>query len=62
MIKHELFSQPLEIEEVWRVNRAQMALALHKLPAEIDQMPYPDYADLKDVFEANLELSKRRRR
>lgn len=43
---------------VVRVERARMALLLHKLPSEIDAMPWQDYSDLIAVLEADDKLAK----
>lgn len=46
-------------DEVWRINRARMARELHKLPSEIDDMPYLDMLDLIAVGNADSETAKR---
>lgn len=59
MIKAVLFDEPLEDVEVWRINRAQMALLLKKIPEEVDRMPYLDFAEVQQVADANHELNRR---
>jgi len=39
----------LSPEEAHRINRVQLALLLHKTPAEIDAMPLQDVADIVEV-------------
>jgi len=46
-------------DEVWRINRARMARELHKLPSEIDDMPYLDMLDLIAVGNADNETTAR---
>lgn len=47
----------LDDGEVWRINRANAALILHKTPAEIDAMPDDDLADVLAIHSANDEIS-----
>jgi hypothetical protein len=44
--------------EVWRANRAQMALELHVTPEQIDKMSLRDYADLREVIRARGEIRR----
>ena len=46
-------------DEVWRIDRARMARELHKLPSEIDDMPYLDMLDLIAVGNADNETAAR---
>jgi hypothetical protein len=39
----------LSVEEAHRINRVQLALLLHKTPAEIDAIPLQDIADIVEV-------------
>lgn len=39
-----------------RIERAQLALLLHKLPHEIDDMPLRDAADVLAIYNANKEV------
>ena len=41
--------------EIWRIERANLALLLHKTPAEIDAMPARDVEDLKGIQQVNDE-------
>lgn len=49
-----------------RIERAQLALLLHKLPSEIDAMPLRDMEDVLAMYNANREIeawaTSRRRR
>lgn len=52
-------------DEAYRINRARLAVKLHKLPEELDAMPLTDYADLVEVMRmddklAEMEAAKRR--
>lgn len=42
----------LDSEEVWRVNRVRLAMLLHRLPHEIDTMPFQDVVDVMEVERA----------
>ena len=53
-----------EDDDEERIERAQLALLLHKLPSEIDEMPMRDASDVLAMYQANRELeaySQRRR-
>lgn len=55
-----------EGDEEERIERAQLALLLHKLPSEIDAMPLRDVEDVLAIYNANQEIqgwsgSRRRR-
>jgi hypothetical protein len=43
-------------EEVDRIQRAQIAMLLHKLPSEIDGMPLSDFDDVLELHNANLHI------
>jgi hypothetical protein len=55
-----------EEEEVERINRAQVALLLHKFPSEVDAQPYRDIADVMAIHNANDQIqadkAKKRRK
>ena len=48
----------LDADEAYRINRARLALLLHKDPAEIDKINVQDIHDLITVHEADQELRK----
>lgn len=43
----------LDADEVLRVQRVQLAVLLHKTPAEIDAMSVPDVADVMQIWAAH---------
>lgn len=43
-------------EDVRRINRAQVALLLHKFPSEVDAQPYRDMTDVLYISRANDEI------
>lgn len=43
-------------DEAYRINRARLAIKLHKLPGELDEMPLTDMADLVEVMKADEKL------
>lgn len=43
-------------DEAYRINRARLAIKLHKLPGELDEMPLIDMADLVEVMKADEKL------
>jgi hypothetical protein len=55
----------LSTDEAYRINRARLAVKLHKLPGELDEMPLKDFADLVEVMRmddtlAEMDAAKRR--
>ena len=42
--------------EIYRIQRAQLALLLHKFPSEIDDLSVQDFYDVLDVHAANEEI------
>ena len=46
-------SAELEPDEIYRINRARLAINLHKLPSEIDTMTIDDFDDLLSVMVAD---------
>jgi hypothetical protein len=58
-LRNQLYNEPLRDDEVHRINRAQLALKLHKFPHEIDQAPYLDMMDVQQVESANDALAAR---
>lgn len=53
---------PLDEYEVMRINRAQVAIQLHKLPSEIDAMSVQDFVDVLGVIESNKKVDQVSRR
>jgi hypothetical protein len=51
-------SVTLDAHEQYRVIRAKMAERLHKLPAEIDSISYPDLCDLLEVIRADEAIDR----
>lgn len=53
---------PLQVsltdEEAREIARLRLALELHKLPQEIDQMPYTDACKLLDLMRADQVLGR----
>lgn len=43
-------------DEVERIDRAQLAIILHRPPEEIDAMPLRDRQDVLQIYNANREL------
>ena len=43
-------------DEIDRINRANLALLLHKFPHEIDDMPLQDCDDVLEIARANDEI------
>lgn len=43
-------------EDVRRINRAQVALLLHKFPSEVDAQPVRDMTDVLYIDKANKEI------
>jgi hypothetical protein len=48
----------LDADEAYRINRARLAIKLHKLPHELDAMPLLDMADLVEVMKADDKLAE----
>jgi hypothetical protein len=53
-------SVTFEDDEIERINRAQLALLLHKFPSEIDAQPYRDMTDVLHINRANEEIQAER--
>lgn len=51
-------SVQLDADEVYRADRARLAILLHCTPAEIDRMPARDVFDLMAVLEDNAERER----
>lgn len=49
-----------EEDEVRRINRAQVALLLHKFPSEVDRESGRDMADVLYISKANDEIQAER--
>lgn len=45
-------------DEAHRIDRARLALMLHKLPSEVDAMPFTDVADLIEVMSTDRKLEE----
>lgn len=43
-------------DEIERIERARLALLLHKLPSEIDEMPLADAEDVLAINNANRQI------
>jgi len=56
-----LFPRQVQLEqfEMHRINRARLAIRLHKLPEEIDAAPAQDVHDLIAVINAEARLQER---
>lgn len=52
----------LDSEEVHLINRAQVALRLHRLPSEIDAAPAEDIWDVLSVMTDEDQLKQEERR
>lgn len=50
----------LEKHEMYRINRARLALRLHKMPKEIDAAPTGDILDLIAVMNMDQTIQERR--
>lgn len=48
----------MSASEVWRANRAHMAIELGVSPQVIDALSVQDYADLREVIRARAEIRR----